>query len=89
MSYRSFEELEIWKRACALAVRIYNMMKGCRDYAFKDQMMRAALSIASNIAEGAERLESGVHSFPEYRKGINRGTEDTIIHSSPGGDYSG
>jgi len=55
MSYRSFEELEIWKRACALAVRIYNMLKGCRDYAFKDQMTRAALSIASNIAEGAER----------------------------------
>ena len=55
MSYRSFEELEVWKRACALAVRIYNMLKGCRDYAFKDQMTRAALSIASNIAEGAER----------------------------------
>lgn len=55
MAYRSFEELEIWKRACALAVRIYNMLKGCRDYAFKDQMTRAALSIASNISEGAER----------------------------------
>ena len=55
MAYRSFEEVEIWKRACALAVRIYNMLKGCRDYAFKDQMTRAALSIASNIAEGAER----------------------------------
>ena len=55
MAYRSFEELEIWKRACVLAVRIHKLLKGCRDYAFKDQMMRAALSIASNIAEGAER----------------------------------
>ena len=55
MSYRSFEELEIWKRACALAVRICNLLNGCRDYAFRDQMIRAALSIASNIAEGAER----------------------------------
>lgn len=53
MAYRSFEELEIWKRACELAVRVYNMMKESRDYAFKDQMTRAALSIASNIAEGA------------------------------------
>jgi four helix bundle protein len=51
--YRSFEELEIWKRACALAVRVYNLLKGSRDYTFKDQMARAALSIASNIAEGA------------------------------------
>ena len=55
MAYRSFEELEIWKRACELAVRVYDMVKESRDYAFKDQMTRAALSIASNIAEGAER----------------------------------
>ncbi len=27
----------------------------CRDYGLKDQMCRAAVSIASNIAEGAER----------------------------------
>ena len=30
-------------------------MKGCRDYGLKDQMTRAAVSISSNIAEGAER----------------------------------
>lgn len=30
-------------------------MKACRDFALKDQMTRAAVSIASNIAEGAER----------------------------------
>lgn len=30
-------------------------MKGCPDYGLKDQMTRAAVSIASNIAEGAER----------------------------------
>ncbi len=55
MAYQSFEELEVWKRGCALAVRIYYLMKECRDYVFRDQMMRAALSIASNIAEGSER----------------------------------
>jgi len=31
------------------------MLKDCRDYGFKDQMTRAAVSIPSNIAEGAER----------------------------------
>jgi four helix bundle protein len=55
MTYQSFEELEVWKRACALAVQTYEIMKACRDYGLKDQMTRAAVSIASNIAEGAER----------------------------------
>ncbi len=55
MAYRSFEELDVWQRACKLAVRAYEILKGCRDYGLKDQMTRAAISIASNIAEGAER----------------------------------
>jgi four helix bundle protein len=53
--YHSFEELDVWKRACTLAVRMYEILKDCRDYGLKDQMQRAAVSIASNIAEGAER----------------------------------
>jgi len=55
MSYSSFENLEVWKRACRLSVRIYEILKDCRDFSLKDQMCRAAVSIASNIAEGAER----------------------------------
>jgi len=56
MSYHSFEELEVWKRACRLSVNIYKTFEDCRDYALKDQITRAAVSIASNIAEGCERL---------------------------------
>jgi four helix bundle protein len=55
MAYRSFEDLEIWQRACRVAVRVYEVLQDCRDYGLKDQMTRAAVSIASNIAEGAER----------------------------------
>ncbi len=55
MSYHSFENLEVWQRACKLAIRIYGILKDCRDYGMKDQMTRAAVSIASNIAEGADR----------------------------------
>jgi four helix bundle protein len=55
MGYRSFEDLEVWKRACQLVVEIYGNLKDCRDFGLKDQMTRAAVSIASNIAEGAER----------------------------------
>jgi len=55
MGYRSFEELEVWKQACRLAARMYRELKNCRDFGLKDQMTRSAVSIPSNIAEGAER----------------------------------
>ena len=55
MGYSSFEDLEVWQRACRLAVRIYEVLKNCKDYGLKEQMTRSAVSIASNIAEGAER----------------------------------
>jgi len=55
VTYRSFEELEVWKKACNLAIRVYELLKECRDYGLKDQMTRSAVSIASNVAEGAER----------------------------------
>ena len=53
--YQSFEDLEVWKRACRLAVRVYGLLTESRDYGLRDQMQRAAVSVASNIAEGAER----------------------------------
>lgn len=55
MGYGSFEDLDVWKKSCRLAVRMYEILRACRDYGLKDQMTRAAVSVASNIAEGAER----------------------------------
>jgi four helix bundle protein len=52
--FQSFEDLEVWKRSCQLAVKIYEVMRDSRDYGLRDQMQRAAVSIASNIAEGSE-----------------------------------
>ena len=51
----SFEDLDVWKKSCRLSVRIYELLRDCRDYGMKDQMLRAAISIPSNIAEGSER----------------------------------
>ncbi|MCL0089576.1 four helix bundle protein [Dehalococcoidia bacterium] len=67
MGYRSFEELEVWKRACRSAVRVYEVLSGCKDYGLRDQMMRAAVSIASNLAEGSER--NSVPDFIHIAKG--------------------
>ena len=51
----SLENLEVWKRACRLSVKMYTVMTTSKEYGFKDQITRAALSIPSNIAEGYER----------------------------------
>lgn len=55
MSYQSFEELEVWQRARALVREVYRFTERFRDWSLRDQMRRAAVSVASNIAEGAER----------------------------------
>jgi four helix bundle protein len=51
----TFENLEIWREAVALAGSVYRTFRSCRDFAFRDQIPRAAVSISSNIAEGYER----------------------------------
>ncbi len=51
----AFEKLEVWKRSCRLSVDIYKQFFDCRDFGFRDQVTRSALSIPSNIAEGYER----------------------------------
>ena len=50
-----FESLDVWKRSFDLTVNIYKGLHSCKDYGFKDQIQRAAVSILSNIAEGLER----------------------------------
>ncbi|MFO7716458.1 four helix bundle protein [Desulfosarcina sp.] len=62
----SFEDLEVWKKSCRLSVRLYKLLKDCRDFGIKDQMLRSSISIPSNIAEGSERK-----SVPDFQRFIN------------------
>ena len=53
-----FEDLEAWKLARIFANSIYNVSSVgnfARDFALRDQIRRASISIVSNIAEGFER----------------------------------
>ena len=62
----SFEDLEVWKKSCRLAIRLYKLLENCRDFGLKNQMLRAAVSISSNIAEGSER-----GSAPDFQRFIS------------------
>ena len=53
-----FEDLEVWKLARKLTGKIYSLSRAgvfAKDFGFRDQICRAAVSIVSNIAEGFER----------------------------------
>jgi hypothetical protein len=69
--FQSFEDLEVWKRSCQLAVEVYSVCKNWRDFSLKDQMQRSAVSIASNIAELIEetkqisKMLAGLHKSIE------------------------
>ncbi len=56
-SFTKFEEIEAWKTAEAIVVLAYGLLKegpGSRDWALKDQVQRASVSIMCNISEGFE-----------------------------------
>lgn len=67
---KTFEDLEVWKRSCRLAVNVCVGMHDSKNYALKDQMARSAISIPSNIAEGCERDSTADFiRFLRYSKG--------------------
>lgn len=52
-----FEDLRVWQAARALTREVYTVTNRgafAKDFALKDQIRRAAISIMSNIAEGFE-----------------------------------
>ena len=50
-----FEDIISWQKSKELTVLIYSVFSDSRDFGFKDQIQRAAVSIMNNIAEGFER----------------------------------
>ena len=64
---RQFEDILSWQKARDLTREIYTATKKdefSKDFALKDQIRRAAISITSNIAEGFER--DGSREFIQF-----------------------
>lgn len=85
-SVQSFEDLQIWKKAHAYSVIIYKLCESNqlikRDFSFKDQIKRAALSISNNIAEGFEyNNNNDFYRYLRYAKGSCGEVKNCIIFS--------
>ena len=66
-TFKKFEEIECWKKARELTRRIYGVpgkAQFARDFALRDQIRRASVSVMSNIAEGFDR--SGTAEFVHF-----------------------
>ncbi|MDD2785357.1 MAG: four helix bundle protein [Patescibacteria group bacterium] len=50
-----FEDIRAWQKAEELTLEVYKNFRGLKDFGFKDQIQRAAVSVMNNIAEGYER----------------------------------
>jgi four helix bundle protein len=64
----NFQKLRVWQLAKDLAVKIYKMTQEIelsKDFGFKDQIQRSAVSIPSNISEGDE-LETDKQSVRHF-----------------------
>jgi four helix bundle protein len=84
----AFESLDVWRRGCRLAVDVHRILKDSKDYGFKDQAFRSALSVPSNVAEGYERgsrrefirfLQIAKGSCGELRTQLYIGIEAAIL----------
>jgi len=55
MPIKSFEDIIAWQKARELYAILYKSLATSKDYSYKDQLLRASLSIINNIAEGFDR----------------------------------
>jgi four helix bundle protein len=79
----SFRNLTVWKRAVAMSLEIYKLTSsfpGSERFGLTNQLRRASVSVASNIAEGYGRSTKGEYvQFLGHARGSNSEVETQLV----------
>ena len=91
MTAQRFEDLRIWQDARVQANAVYDAFGtdsvSARDFGFRDQIQRAAVSVMNNIAEGFERKsDPDFARFLDIAKGSN-GEVRSMLHLAEDRSY--
>ena len=85
MQASSFRDLRVWRQAIDLALMVYRSTEAFPKhelYGLAQQMRRAAVSIASNIAEGkGRRSDKEIPAISVSCKRIAAGAGNAVSHS--------
>ena len=88
-----YKELDVWKLSVDLAVDIYNLTRSFpkqETFALTDQLRRASVSIASNIAEGSGRVsKKDFDHFVDIAIGSTREVETQMLIAARVGYLNG
>src|SRR3989339_1655132 len=63
MKFDHFEDMMVWQKSQELTLLIYKTFQSIKDFGFRDQIQRAAVSISNNIAEGFERKSNNEFKY--------------------------
>ena len=80
MPIRSYRDLEVYKRAKALVVPMYQLAAGLparEQHDLADQIRRACKSVAANIVEGYSHKETPAKAKQHWR--ISMGSADEMV----------
>ena len=66
MTFKRFEDIMAWQKSMILTKRCYELFAESKDFGFRDQILRASVSIMNNIAEGFERKTNNEFKYFLY-----------------------
>jgi four helix bundle protein len=82
----SFKDLVVWQRAVQLSLEIYKLTATFPDlerFGLTNQLRRASVSVASNIAEGYGKSSRGEYlSFLGHARGSNGEIQTQLVIST-------